>query len=115
MDLDTEKITALINTDPPGYIPFEAQRNLKQGAFAGNRIFLSVGSKLIYVDRKNPYTGSLSAMALGDDRPASIIEKCFPDRPDQYLIKDLALGRQGLLLLTHQGLFLSPGIAESPK
>ena len=110
MDLDTGEITALINTDPVGYIPFKAPRNLSQGTFAGNRILLSVGPKLIYVDRKNPYTGSLSAMAAGDDRPASIIEKCFPDQPHQHVIKDLAASRQGLFLLTSQGLFRSPGV-----
>jgi hypothetical protein len=108
MDLETEVITALINVDPPGYIPFKAPRNPK--AFAGSRLMVPAGQKLIYVDRINPYTGSLSAMTADDDRPASIIEKCFPDRPDQYVIYDLAVNRQGLLLLTRAGLFLSPGV-----
>ena len=49
-------------------------------------------------------------MADDDDRPTSIIEKCFPDRPEDYVIQDLAFGRQGLLLLTREGLFLSRGV-----
>src|SRR5204863_9233357 len=86
MDLETEEITALMYADgAPGYIPYKAQRNLPFGGFGSNRILLPVGKNLIYVDRRNPYTGSLSAMAADDHRHTTIIEKCFPDRPDPYV------------------------------
>jgi hypothetical protein len=107
MDLQTEAIAALISSDLPGYLPVKAARVVSQGSFNGSRILLPVGRRLIWMDHKNPYTGSLSAMAEGDARPISIIEKCFPDRPTEQLVHDLALSRQGLVLLTRQGLFLA--------
>lgn len=110
LDFETEKITALISSDPAGYIPFKPARQRPFGGFSGNRVMLPVGKNLIYVDRKNPYTGSLSAMTEGDASPASIIEKCFPTQPDRHVIKDLTMSRQGLLLLTLEGLHRAPGV-----
>lgn len=109
MDLQSEQISALINVDPPGYIPFKSPRNPRR--FGGSRMLLPVGEQLLWVDRINPYTGSLSAMKAGDDRPTSIIEKCFTERPERHVIKDLALCPRGLLLLTWEGLYLSPGVS----
>ena len=94
----------------PGYTPFKAPRNLNSGAYGGCRILLPVGPKLIYRDSRKQDTASLFAMAAGAEKSTSILEKCFPNQPDRYLIHDLAASRQGLLLLTREGLFVSPGL-----